>query len=189
MGRPKWIPTAEHIREVEKLAARGMSYQQIADALHISIDTLLERRRDFSDFSGAIKKGRAALFAIAGGILFDTMTKSQREELRLGAAQFVLTRRAGWSEKVDGSAIEVNINGQPVSIDDRMRERDAQMDLLRWLTPQEKSVILDLYRLAQRRQRGEEPMVHAPALPTLGDDFEPLDESGDGFDPSANGKS
>jgi hypothetical protein len=180
-GRPKWVPTPEHIKEVEDLAARGLTYQEIADALGISISTLYERRAEFANFAAAFKKGKAAGTAIMAGVVFDTANnKNMQPGLRLGAAQFYLARRAGWHEKSEGAAVEVNINGQPVSIDDRARERDEQIELLAWLTPQEKSVILDLYRLAQRRQRGEEPMVHAPALPTLGDDFKPIDEDGNG---------
>lgn len=46
-------------REVEALAARGPTYQQIADALGISWNTLACRRRQSAEFAEALRKGRA----------------------------------------------------------------------------------------------------------------------------------
>jgi hypothetical protein len=76
-GRRKWVPTTDDLKKVENLSARGLTYPQIADALGIHLDTLIERRKEFSPFSEAFRRGRAAGLAIAGSVIFDTMTKSE----------------------------------------------------------------------------------------------------------------
>jgi hypothetical protein len=163
-GRPKWMPTEEDLKKVENLAARGLTYQQIADALGIHLDTLLERRKEFSEFSGAFQ-GRAAVLAIAGSVIFDTMTKSKDEHLRLKAAQYLLSRRGGWSEKNDPS-LNVTIGGRTLSIEDQAKREEEQLEIYRWMTPAERRTILDIMQHAQRRMKGEEVAV-LDVLPPL----------------------
>src|SRR5271167_248660 len=155
-GRPRWQPTAENIKQVEALAARGLTYQDIADTFGISIPTLIARRRELFDFSEAIRRGRGSGRAIAGGVIFDAMTKSPQEYLRVSAAQFYLGRRGGWTDR--DSHVEVNINGQPVSLDDEAQARERQAALIRLLTPDERVVYLDLMARAARRQLTGEPV-------------------------------
>src|SRR5215469_10194638 len=101
-GRPKWMPTAEQIRIAEGMAARGLTYEEIARNLGISVDTLLERRKEFSEFSDAIQKGRAAGIAMMASVVYD-MARDPKvpTDLRLGAAQFFLDRRDEWNGKID----------------------------------------------------------------------------------------
>jgi Transglutaminase-like superfamily len=58
------------------LSARGLTCQQIADGLGIHLDTLIETRKEFSEFSERFQRGRAAVLAIAGSVIFDTMAWS-----------------------------------------------------------------------------------------------------------------
>ena len=58
-GRPKFEITEEVIAKAEKLAAQGLTLEQIALTLGICYQTLNEKRKEFSDFSEAIKRGQA----------------------------------------------------------------------------------------------------------------------------------
>lgn len=67
-GRPKWIPDLE---KVKALAQRGLNMQQIADYFGVHIDTICERKKDFSEFSEAIRQGRANGLGIVSNVLMD----------------------------------------------------------------------------------------------------------------------
>lgn len=58
-GRPPYVPTPEIIEQVEKLASQGLTLEQIAHVLGISYDTLNRRSKELSEFSEAIKRGKA----------------------------------------------------------------------------------------------------------------------------------
>jgi DNA-binding XRE family transcriptional regulator len=58
-GRPKIAITPAMIRKVELLASKGLTKEQIAISLGFCRDTLREKEKEYSDFSGAIKKGQA----------------------------------------------------------------------------------------------------------------------------------
>ena len=74
-GRPKFQITKAVCEKAETLAAQGLTLEQVARSLGISRDTLNEKRKAYSDFSDAIKRGQAngieavtnALFAKAMG--------------------------------------------------------------------------------------------------------------------------
>ena len=91
MGRPKIMP---NLKEVEKLASRGLTMQQIADALGINKSTLYERKAEYQDFSNAIKKGQAKGIATVANALFKNATDGDT-----GAQCFFLKCRADWREK------------------------------------------------------------------------------------------
>lgn len=84
----------ESLEEVENLASQGLTEAQIADALGIHRVTLIERKKDYSDFADAIKRGKARGIA--------TVTNSLMQQIMEGntaAAIFYLKARAGWSDK------------------------------------------------------------------------------------------
>lgn len=58
-GRPKWIPDGKTIEDVEKMASRGLTNQEIARCLGIAYDTFYAKKRQYKQFSDAIKTGRA----------------------------------------------------------------------------------------------------------------------------------
>lgn len=91
-GRPKIIPD---IKEVEALAARGLTEEQIAHNLGISYDTLNERKKEFTQYSEAIKRGRASGIAAMANVIFEKAFKDNDSS----CAMFYLKCRADWKEK------------------------------------------------------------------------------------------
>jgi len=67
-GRPKWQPPELDV--VEKLASRGLTDKQIAEALGICHDTLIEHKRQNSEFFESIKRGRAQGLWLISNALF-----------------------------------------------------------------------------------------------------------------------
>ena len=59
MGRPRFEITPEILEKTERLAAQGLTQVQISACLGIVSKTLIEKKRAFSEFSNAIKNGRA----------------------------------------------------------------------------------------------------------------------------------
>jgi hypothetical protein len=61
-GCPKLEFTPEQIESASRLAGYGCTYDDIADFLEVSVDTVRDRINDeLSEFSKAIKKSRAGL--------------------------------------------------------------------------------------------------------------------------------
>ena len=57
-GRPEFKITKAIEKKAYDLASKGLHDYQIAAGLGIHRDTLLEKKKEFSDFSGAIEQGR-----------------------------------------------------------------------------------------------------------------------------------
>jgi len=69
-GRPKFEITPDIIKRVETYAAQGLTQEQIARCLGICYDTLNERKKEYSEFSEAIKAGQAKGLATVSNALF-----------------------------------------------------------------------------------------------------------------------
>ena len=82
-----------NLKQVEALAARGLTQQQIADSLGISESTLYTNKRENADFAEAIKRGKAKGIATVTNKLF-----AKIEEGNLTATIFYLKTQAGWKE-------------------------------------------------------------------------------------------
>lgn len=95
-GRPKWIPPPP--AQVEALAAQGLTEEQIADALGISQQTLILRKKEYSEFAEAIKKGKAKGIAAISNALFQKAKGGDTT-----AMIFYLKARAQWSDKPEES--------------------------------------------------------------------------------------
>jgi len=80
--------------QVEKLAAIGLNEQQVADSLGISVDTLGNRKKESSDFSDALKRGKAKGITQIANNLFE-----QSKNGNVSAGIFFMKNRAGWSDK------------------------------------------------------------------------------------------
>ncbi len=91
VGRPKWIPPK--IDDVEALATRGLTEKQIAEALGVCYDTLNERKKEFPEFSAAIKRGKAKGIGVIASKLYQSAVKGS-----LGAQIFFLKCQGGWKE-------------------------------------------------------------------------------------------
>lgn len=84
------------LEEVERLAALGLTEEQIGLALGVSQDTITRRKQDTAEFAEAIKKGKAQ------GI--GHVTNRLREQIDNGnvtAILFFLKCRAGWNEHAE----------------------------------------------------------------------------------------
>jgi hypothetical protein len=168
-GRPQWVPP--NLREVENLAGKGLSLQQIAAALGIAPSTLYKRKKDFSEFSEALEKGAAKGISIVANALWQAAVADRN----VTAMIFFLKCRGGWRERdIEGGAHVnvVNVNGVEPS-DDELR-CEEQEQLIRLLSAQERRIYLAVMDRAARRQRGE-PVTESLPVPLLGDDLEPLD--------------
>jgi len=78
---------------VKKLAAQGLTEKQIADALGICHDTLINKKKQYAEFAEAIKEGKAL------GI--GSVTSELMKQIKAGnttATIFYLKCRAGWKE-------------------------------------------------------------------------------------------
>lgn len=92
-GRPKWQPT--DLEEVERLASRGLTQEQIAASLGISYQTLNERKKEFPDFADIIKRGGDRADAAVINALFENATTHNNTTAQI----FWLKARLNWIEK------------------------------------------------------------------------------------------
>lgn len=102
-GRPAWIPTAETLEQVEKLASMGMTQQQIADCLDIGISTLMAKKNEFEEFSDAIKRGQAKGVAHVTSKLMAKISAMDTTSIL-----FYLKCKGGFSES---SSLDITSNG------------------------------------------------------------------------------
>ena len=75
MGRPRFEITPEILEKTERLAAQGLTQVQISACLGIVPKTLIEKKRAFSEFSDAIKNGRAKGVGTITNALFESAVK------------------------------------------------------------------------------------------------------------------
>ena len=75
MGRPRFEITPEILEKTERLAAQGLTQVQISACLGIVPKTLIEKKRAFSEFSNAIKNGRAKGVGTITNALFESAVK------------------------------------------------------------------------------------------------------------------
>lgn len=81
------------LKQVEKLAAQGLTKKEICDALGIAETTLYAWSRVNSQFSQSIKKGQAQALITVTDKLFDAVKDGQA-----WAICFYLKTRGGWRE-------------------------------------------------------------------------------------------
>ena len=81
------------LKQVESLAANGLTDEQIALALGISRTTLASRKRESEQFVQAIKKGKAKGIAVVTNKLMESIKGGN-----ITAMIFFLKTQAGWKE-------------------------------------------------------------------------------------------
>ena len=74
-GRPAWIPTDSICEQAREMASRGLTVSQISDCLGISKSTLYDKQNEYTEFVGAIKRGRAEGFHKVSNALFEKATQ------------------------------------------------------------------------------------------------------------------
>ncbi|SMB88495.1 hypothetical protein SAMN05660772_02818 [Pasteurella testudinis DSM 23072] len=112
-----------NLKQVEALAARGLTQQQIADSLGISETTLYTNKRENVDFAEAIKRGKAKGIATVTNKLF-----AKIEEGNLTATIFYLKTQAGWREtEVTEIRGEINQTVTEISKADYAKVREEML--------------------------------------------------------------
>lgn len=82
------------LEEVTKLAARGLTQEQIAAALGISASTLDNRKAESQEFVDALKKGQAQGIAEISNALWENAKSGN-----VTAQIFFLKARAKWKDR------------------------------------------------------------------------------------------
>jgi len=81
------------LAKVESLAANGLTQEQIAAALGISESTLHKRKQENTDFTAAIKRGKAKGIALVTNKLMESIKGGN-----MTGMIFFLKTQAGWKE-------------------------------------------------------------------------------------------
>lgn len=107
------------LKQVENLAARGLTNDKIAYAMGFSPRTLYNNKKENAELAEAIARGRSKGEMVVSDVLFDMATSKEKVEVqvvtkkgvekvtqdkydertRLEAAKFWLERRGGWIKK------------------------------------------------------------------------------------------
>ena len=104
-GRQK---TQIDLEKVEQLAAQGLTEEQICHCLGFTARTLYTHKRENSEISEAIKRGRSKGIAFVSNKLFD-----QCKDGNITAIIFFLKARAGWRDR---DAVEIHHGDTPTTI-------------------------------------------------------------------------
>jgi len=100
VGRPKFEVTEEVLARTERAMAQGLTKEQCAGVLGISVSTFQLYQAEYSEFSEAIKKGEASGIEQVTNALFENATV-ERDNV---AIIFYLKNRAGWVDKQEIAA-------------------------------------------------------------------------------------
>jgi len=95
------------LKQVESLAANGLTDEQIASALGISRTTLANRKRENEQFVQAIKRGKAKGIALVTNKLMESIKAGN-----MTGMIFFLKTQAGWKET---NVQEVKMADEPIS--------------------------------------------------------------------------
>ena len=120
-GRKPWNPTPEEILEVEKMAAMGLTQEQIAYNLGINQDTFYVHKSKNTEISEAIKRGRAK-----GTRYVTSQLMKNIEAGNFNAQKYWLTVHAGWKE-VQVTEL-TGANGEPMKHDIKISETEEEIN-------------------------------------------------------------
>ncbi len=95
VGRPKFEINEEVLQRAERLMAQGLTKEQCARALGVSVSTFYVYQAENSEFSEAIKRGEALGIEEVTNALFENATLERDNT----AIIFYLKNRAGWVDK------------------------------------------------------------------------------------------
>ena len=103
-----------NLQQVETLAANGLTQQQIADSLGISVSTIESRLRESEEFKDAIKKGKSKGIAIIANQLFEKAKSGDTTSII-----FYLKTQAGWKETqtIDHQSSDGTMSPKPTKIE------------------------------------------------------------------------
>ena len=95
VGRPKFEITDEVLLNVENLMTKGLTKEQAAGMLGVSVSTFMLHQSENSEFSEAIKRGQARGIDAVTNALFENATVDRN----VPSIIFYLKNRAGWVDK------------------------------------------------------------------------------------------
>jgi len=95
------------LAKVESLAANGLTQEQIAAALGISESTLHKRKQENTEFTAAIKRGKAKGIALVTNKLMESI-----KDGNMTGMIFFLKTQAGWKET---NVQEVKMADEPIA--------------------------------------------------------------------------
>ena len=105
VGRPKFEINEEILNKTESLMAKGLTKEQCAGMLGVSVSTFMLYQAENSEFSEAIKRGQALGIDAVTNALFENATVERDNT----AIIFYLKNRAGWVDKQEIAAtVETN---------------------------------------------------------------------------------
>jgi hypothetical protein len=93
IGRPRFEVTPEVLARTERAMAQGLTKEQCAGALGISVSTFQLYQAENSEFSEAIKKGEASGIEQVTNALFENATV---ERDNTAIIFYLKTAQAGW---------------------------------------------------------------------------------------------
>jgi len=95
VGRPRFEITDEVLLNVENLMTKGLTKEQAAGMLGVSVSTFMLHQTENSEFSDAIKRGQARGIDAVTNALFEKATIDRDNTAMI----FFLKNRAGWVDK------------------------------------------------------------------------------------------
>ena len=95
VGRPKFEIGEDVLSKTENLMAKGLTKEQCAGMLGVSVSTFMLHQAENSEFSEAIKRGQASGIDQVTNALFENATVGKDNT----AIIFYLKNRAGWVDK------------------------------------------------------------------------------------------
>jgi len=97
VGRPRFEITEEVLARTERAMAQGLTKEQCAGVLGISVSTFMLHQAENSEFSDAIKRGEASGIEQVTNALFENATVDRN----VPSIIFFLKNRAGWVDKTE----------------------------------------------------------------------------------------
>jgi hypothetical protein len=95
VGRPRFEITDEVLLNVENLMTKGLTKEQAAGMLGVSVSTFMLHQSENSEFSDAIKRGQSRGIDAVTNALFEKATIDRDNTAMI----FFLKNRAGWVDK------------------------------------------------------------------------------------------
>lgn len=80
-GPKKFIITDKHIKQSERLAAQGLTMEQIASVIGIGTSTLYFKQEEYPELQEAIKRGRHKGIATVTNKLFERASQGHTTEM------------------------------------------------------------------------------------------------------------
>ena len=133
-GQKPRLITEEFLEKVEHLAARGLSQQQVCDALGFSETWWYDAKQKNSDISESFKRGAARGLAEVSNAIYEQALNGST-----GAACFFLKNRDPdrWSDVKSVNAVQINVGKMTdTQLLDELRSDPVMLKSLQSFIPQ-----------------------------------------------------